>query len=123
MRLAPLAFAICLLAFACTSGKDGGADARAAADSAPAMTCAAIRACIFACKTNTACADACAAAAPAAARTRHEEVVACTSRQCPRGSDENCRCTAECYVPGPCVELVDRCTAGEGDPYCEETCH
>jgi len=123
------------LAFACFAvgcvGKvpTGSGDARAASDVQvrsdvdvntlpPATSCLEIRSCVQFCKADSACAMRCVAQAPATAQTRYKAAEACSRRACPK-QDMDCRCGAECIFPGECTEVVDDCTNGAEDRFCQ----
>src|SRR5262245_58434108 len=131
------AVALVLVLSSCGSDKAPTADAAAAKDATSAVdgaragdgpagaaprNCQEIRNCQVACKADKACADRCVSSAPAAARTAYDKVNVCSKKECPTG-DESCRCGAECFVPGPCTDLVDDCDQGYSDDFCQETCH
>lgn len=84
--------------------------------------CAEIRNCIVRCD-NAACAQSCVDQAPAAARTKYQEVTACSKQACAE-DDVPCRCDRECFEGGACLNVVDECREGvEDDTFCDELCH
>jgi hypothetical protein len=129
MRIAALAAAV-LVAVTCASTKnasDGDAATAGKGDrprpAAPAAaTCSGIRLCIYQCKADKACAQACAETAAAPAHTKFASLETCSRKACPM-QDTDCRCQAECFVPGPCETEYDACTESMPDPFCDELCH
>lgn len=118
-----------LVAVTCASTKnaaDGDAASAGRIDRpgqpAPAATCSGIRHCIYECKADKVCAQACADLAAAAAQAKFRALETCSRKACP-AQDTDCRCQAECFVPGPCEAEFDACTESMSDPFCDELCH
>ncbi len=129
-RIAALCAAV-LVAVTCASTKNvsdgdaataGKGDRPRPAAQAAAATCSGIRHCIYQCKADQACAQACAETAAAAAHTKFASLETCSRKACPM-QDTDCRCQAECFVPGPCETEYDACTESMPDRFCDELCH
>lgn len=106
-----------------SDGPAAAVDRHAAVDFPPApKTCGELRSCIYACGDSAACLSHCMTTAPAAAVKVNATVDACSKQACPQG-DVLCRCDAECFFPGPCVDALGQCTEGASDQFCDIQCH
>lgn len=102
-------------------GAQGGTEAGTPAFVGVAKNCLELRQCTFACKTDTACVTRCVTQAPADAQKKFQAVQMCSTKSCPT-RDTECRCMAECLFPSDCADVLDECTVGHEDPFCEANC-